>query len=129
LSDDRDLIVYNGEPHLFLRHVSREKIAQWKTTTRKSNNDTVSKLLREFFSYYSTFSFASDAITLNNGKLVSNPTREPMYIVNPLDITHNVSRNVSTVFLDIFFIFTGKLILHGTLLKKVWSLTKLNSSR
>ncbi|KAM3959697.1 poly(A) RNA polymerase, mitochondrial [Aphomia sociella] len=59
------------------------------------NQLTLEALLLQFFEYYAQFDFQNKAISINEGCPVRKPNALPLYIVNPLDTTQNVSRNVS----------------------------------
>ncbi|RVE43299.1 hypothetical protein evm_012058 [Chilo suppressalis] len=52
-------------------------------------------LLLQFFEFYAQFDFQEKAISLNLGAAVRKPNSQPLYIINPLDQSLNVSRNVS----------------------------------
>lgn len=52
-------------------------------------------LLLQFFEFYSQFDFKDKAISINEGASVRKPNNLPLYIVNPIEQTLNVSRNVS----------------------------------
>lgn len=60
-----------------------------------NNNIRLEELLLQFFEYYSSFDFSNKALSMNDGKTVNKPDHSAMYIINPFDITHNVSKNVS----------------------------------
>lgn len=62
---------------------------------RKTNEDSLGSLLVQFFEFYSHFDFANRAINLNEAKNTLKPDFSPMYIVNPFEISLNVSKNVS----------------------------------
>lgn len=59
------------------------------------NNLSLEELLLQFFEFYSSFDFFSKAISMNEGKSINKPDHSAMYIINPLERGHNVSKNVS----------------------------------
>lgn len=59
------------------------------------NDCDLQTLLFQFFEYYSQFDFADKAISINEGRPIRKPNALPLYIVNPLELALNVSRNVS----------------------------------
>lgn len=60
-----------------------------------NNNINLGELLLQFFEFYSSFDFSNRAISMNEGRTVNKPDHSAMYIINPFDKTHNVSKNVS----------------------------------
>lgn len=60
-----------------------------------NKNIRLEELLLQFFEYYSSFDFLNKAISMSEGKIVNKPDHSAMYIINPFDKTHNVSKNVS----------------------------------
>uniref|UniRef100_T1HD34 PAP-associated domain-containing protein n=1 Tax=Rhodnius prolixus TaxID=13249 RepID=T1HD34_RHOPR len=74
----------------FVRDLSRLK---WQSF--KPREQDLSDLLKGFFNYYTTFDFTSAGISLNVGKCVPKPDFSPLYVVNPLEKSANVSKNVS----------------------------------
>ncbi|GBP92943.1 Poly(A) RNA polymerase, mitochondrial [Eumeta japonica] len=60
-----------------------------------NNSATLEELLLQFFEFYSLFDFSEKAISINEGVAIRKPNASPLYIVNPLEQTLNVSRNVS----------------------------------
>lgn len=73
----------------FLRDVS-------KLPRDVNNNKTLDQLLLDFLNYYASFDFHTNAISLNFGKQINKPEYSALYIVNPLEVHHNVSKNVSS---------------------------------
>lgn len=61
----------------------------------EQNDDDLQTLLFKFFEFYSQFDFEDKAISINVGKAIRKPNTLPLYIVNPLEQSLNVSRNVS----------------------------------
>ncbi|XP_014275726.1 poly(A) RNA polymerase, mitochondrial [Halyomorpha halys] len=59
------------------------------------HSKTMEKLLLGFFQFYQNFDFNSKAISLCSGKIINKPDYSPIYIVNPLERSLNVSKNVS----------------------------------
>ncbi|CAH2090616.1 unnamed protein product [Euphydryas editha] len=59
------------------------------------NDDDLQTLLFKFFEFYSQFDFENKAISINEGRAIRKPNSLPLYIVNPLEQSLNVSRNVS----------------------------------
>lgn len=62
---------------------------------QRHNEDSLSYLLTQFFEFYSQFDFTGKAISLNEGMPTLKPDHAAMWIVNPLETTLNVSKNVS----------------------------------
>lgn len=60
-----------------------------------SNNENLYELLLQFFQFCSEFDFATKAVSLNEGVAISKPDYSALYIVNPLERSLNVSKNVS----------------------------------
>ncbi|XP_011503747.1 PREDICTED: poly(A) RNA polymerase, mitochondrial [Ceratosolen solmsi marchali] len=73
----------------FLRDIT--KIPQYTLETKE---ESLEKLLLNFFNYYSTFDFETKAISLRKGKPILKPEQCALYICNPLEINLNVSKNV-----------------------------------
>ncbi|XP_048483365.1 poly(A) RNA polymerase, mitochondrial [Plutella xylostella] len=63
--------------------------------TYSQNTASLETLLVQFFEFYAQFDFQDKAISINEGTAVRKPNGLPLYIVNPLEQTLNVSRNVS----------------------------------
>lgn len=59
------------------------------------NQSSLESLLLQFFEFYAQFDFQEKAISINDGAPIRKPNALPLYIVNPLEQTLNVSRNVS----------------------------------
>lgn len=82
-------ITEDGVNCTFLRDLNQLKF----TTT----NDTgLDRLLVEFFEFYSVMDFSERAISLNDGHSVMKTDHSPMYIINPLELQLNVSKNISS---------------------------------
>lgn len=79
----------------FLRDVTKLPF----TTT---NQDSLGQLLFQFFEFYSQFDFTNRAISLNEARTVIKPDDSAMYIVNPLELGLNVSKNLSPIEIDRF---------------------------
>ncbi|XP_053696653.1 poly(A) RNA polymerase, mitochondrial [Sabethes cyaneus] len=79
----------------FLRDVSR---LDFKT----KNEAKLDELLVQFFEFYAGFDFTQRAISLNLGSSILKPDHSPMYIVNPLETTLNVSKNVNLEETELF---------------------------
>lgn len=62
---------------------------------QRHNKDSLSYLLTQFFEFYSQFDFTGKAISLNEGRQTLKPDHAAMWIVNPLETSLNVSKNVS----------------------------------
>lgn len=73
----------------FLRDVS-------KLPRNNKNTKTLDQLLLGFFEYYASFDFHTNAISLNYGKIINKPEYSALYIVNPLEVHFNVSKNMSS---------------------------------
>lgn len=74
----------------FLRDLNRLPAESYS-----QNTDDLETLLLQFFEFYSQFDFQDKAISLNEGVALRKPNQLPLYIVNPLEPSLNVSRNVS----------------------------------
>lgn len=72
----------------FLRDVN-------KLMFQSENRSSLENLLLQFFEFYSTFDFSDNAISINEGKIIRKLDHSPLYIVNPLETSLNVSKNVS----------------------------------
>lgn len=59
------------------------------------NPSSLETLLLQFFEFYAQFDFQDKAISVNDGVPIRKPNSLPLYIVNPLETSLNVSRNVS----------------------------------
>ncbi|XP_078034264.1 mitochondrial poly(A) polymerase isoform X2 [Augochlora pura] len=66
------------------------------------NRSKVGDLLFGFFEYYATFDFSMFAICVLEGKLKHKRDISALYIYNPLDLSLNVSRNITSAELKIF---------------------------
>lgn len=73
----------------FLRDVS-------KLHKDVENKKTLDQLLLGFFEYFASFDFNTNAISLNFGKTINKPEYSALYIVNPLEVHFNVSKNISS---------------------------------
>lgn len=73
----------------FLRDIS--KLSRVVTNTK-----SLDQLLLGFFEYYASFDFHTNAISLNYGKTINKPEYSALYIVNPLEVHFNVSKNMSS---------------------------------
>lgn len=62
---------------------------------QSTNSDNLSRLLTQFFEFYSLFDFKSNGISLNEGKPMAKPDHSALWILNPLESFLNVSKNVS----------------------------------
>ncbi|XP_014471908.1 PREDICTED: poly(A) RNA polymerase, mitochondrial isoform X2 [Dinoponera quadriceps] len=61
----------------------------------KLNQDDLEHLLFGFFEYFSTFDFYMKGICIREGVPIRKPSHSALHIVNPLETTLNVSKNVS----------------------------------
>ncbi|XP_076654205.1 mitochondrial poly(A) polymerase [Halictus rubicundus] len=86
-----------NELSTFLRPVVRSYIDHTNL-----NNNTLEDLLFGFFQFYATFDFSMYAICMREGRTKKKPDISPAYLLNPLDPTLNVSRNVSAIELNAF---------------------------
>lgn len=60
-----------------------------------TNTMSMHELLIGFFSFYENLNFLDKAISMQSGTLTDKPIQDPMYILNPLDETLNISRNLN----------------------------------
>lgn len=89
-ADNDDVRITNdGVNCTFLRDVS-------KLPRTLNNKKTLDQLLLGFFDYFATFDFHTNAISLNLGKPINKPEYSALYIVNPLEVHFNVSKNMSS---------------------------------
>lgn len=72
----------------FLRDLNQLKFT-------KVNTDSLDQLLIGFFEFYSAMSFSERAISLNDAKLHPKPDNSAVYIINPLEPSLNVTKNMS----------------------------------
>ncbi|EFN77484.1 Poly(A) RNA polymerase, mitochondrial [Harpegnathos saltator] len=61
----------------------------------KSNQENLEALLLDFFEFYSLFDFYTKGICIREGIPIRKPSRLPLHIVNPLETTLNVAKNVT----------------------------------
>ncbi|XP_012058147.1 PREDICTED: poly(A) RNA polymerase, mitochondrial [Atta cephalotes] len=81
----------NGIDCTFLRDVNKLPL-NYKYNI---NQDSLEKLLYDFFEYYSTFDFQTYGICIREGIQIRKPSRSALHITNPLETTLNVSKNVN----------------------------------
>ncbi|KAK7092585.1 poly(A) RNA polymerase, mitochondrial-like [Littorina saxatilis] len=67
---------------------------------KSTNTQSLDELLMEFFHYFAHFDFSAQALSLIEGSTYSKTFPCPMYIENPLDICHNVSKNVNGIYVS-----------------------------
>lgn len=79
----------------FLRDMNKLKFVT-------KNGDSLGRLLFQFFEFYSQFDFGNRAISLNEARTVIKPDDSAMYIINPLELGMNVSKNLNTMEVDRF---------------------------
>ncbi|KAL1132679.1 hypothetical protein AAG570_010631 [Ranatra chinensis] len=75
----------------FLRDVSKLCRSADDSTGSKS----IAELLCGFFDFYTKFDFATAGVSICTGSSIIKPDYSPIYIVNPLERSLNVSKNVS----------------------------------
>lgn len=85
---DRQNSEEDGLQSTFLRDLTLLKF-----TTQ--NTDTLDRLLIGFFEFYSKMNFSEKSISLNDAKLHVKSDHSAMHIINPLEQSLNVSKNVS----------------------------------
>lgn len=96
-----------------LTHTNAEYITDISTLKFKSENtDSLSTLLKDFFTFYSIFNFEKNGICIANGRIKPNSNRDSLLIYNPLERSLNVCRNVIDYERD-KFIEKSKLALHA----------------
>lgn len=66
------------------------------------NRDSLGKLLFDFFEFYAQFDFSNRALSLNEARTVVKPDDSAMYIINPLELGLNVSKNLNLMEVDRF---------------------------
>lgn len=81
-------ITTDGINCTFLRDIS-------KLPKTVENTKPLDQLLYGFFDYFASFDFDTNAISLNLGKSINKPEYSALYIVNPLEVHFNVSKNMS----------------------------------
>ncbi|XP_077293030.1 mitochondrial poly(A) polymerase isoform X2 [Arctopsyche grandis] len=59
------------------------------------NDSDLKELLHQFFEFYCSFDFSTQALSINEGRAIKKPDYAALYIINPLQINLNVSKNVS----------------------------------
>ncbi|XP_073946465.1 LOW QUALITY PROTEIN: mitochondrial poly(A) polymerase [Choristoneura fumiferana] len=74
----------------FLRDANKLPLSAYS-----QNDASLETLLLQFFEFYAQFDFQGKAVSLNEGAAIRKPNALPLYIVNPLEQSMNVSRNVS----------------------------------
>lgn len=72
----------------FLRDLSRLNF-------QRKNGSTLSDLLVQFFEFYSQFDFKNSAVSMLEGKPIPKTDFSAIWIVNPLEPTLNVSKNIN----------------------------------
>lgn len=73
-----------------------------KLNFETKNGDSLGKLLFQFFEFYAQFDFANRALSLNEARSVIKPDDSAMYIINPLELGMNVSKNLNSMEVDRF---------------------------
>lgn len=79
----------------FLRDLNELKFA-------RTNTESLSSLLKQFFEFYSQFDFSKRAVSLIEGSDVIKPDHAAIWIINVFEQILNVSKNVSFEELDRF---------------------------
>ncbi|XP_060828042.1 poly(A) RNA polymerase, mitochondrial isoform X1 [Bombus pascuorum] len=67
----------------------------WVRSIKRINNESLRDLLFNFFEYYSTFDFKTQAICIRDGRYKPKNDFSPLYIHNPFNTALNVSKNVN----------------------------------
>ncbi|XP_050432229.1 poly(A) RNA polymerase, mitochondrial [Adelges cooleyi] len=88
-------ITDDGVNCTFLRDIT-------KYSHKQTNSKSLEQLLLGFFEYFAAYDFNTNAISLNFGTVVAKPEYSALYIVNPLEVHFNVSKNVSPEELERF---------------------------
>lgn len=60
-----------------------------------ANTDSLEELVLGFFEFYSSFDYASNAVSILTGEITNNATHDSIYIVNPMQTFLNASAIVS----------------------------------
>ena len=67
----------------------------FKKRFNNQNNDSLEKLLIGFLRFIETFDYSKQALTIVKRDLQTKPCQDHLYMQNPLEREHNVSKNVS----------------------------------
>lgn len=62
---------------------------------KTENTRSLSELLYEFFQFYSKFEFAELSMSLHTGQAIEKMNNAAMHIINPIEPTFNVTKNVN----------------------------------
>lgn len=62
---------------------------------KTENTKSLSELLYEFFQFYSKFEFAKLSMSLHSGQAIGKMNGAAMHIINPIEPTFNVTKNVN----------------------------------
>ncbi|XP_076455791.1 poly(A) RNA polymerase, mitochondrial-like [Babylonia areolata] len=84
--------------HFIIDDVDYAFVTDVSKVPKSTNTQTLDELLKEFFHFYGHFDFGGQGLSLIEGSTFPRQTPSPMYIENPLDISHNVSINVSPAY-------------------------------
>jgi len=69
--------------------------ATFKELYNNRNNDSLEKLLTGFLHFVETFDYSKQALSISDNNFQAKPRQDHLYMQNPLEREHNVSKNVS----------------------------------
>lgn len=81
---------------------TRSDFSQFVRTYSSQNSATLEDLLGEFFEFYAKFDFDKWAISLEHGTMYDKPDQMPIFMDNPLEANHNMTKVVSSEHLNRF---------------------------
>ncbi|XP_074841020.1 poly(A) RNA polymerase, mitochondrial isoform X2 [Carettochelys insculpta] len=87
LADAEDEHIIQGSDCTFVSNLNKIKLTE--------NTETLDVLLSDFFEYFGNFAFNKNSLNIRKGKEQNKPEPCPLYIENPFEQAHNISRNVN----------------------------------
>ncbi|XP_025082762.1 poly(A) RNA polymerase, mitochondrial-like isoform X1 [Pomacea canaliculata] len=88
LAEPEDHFQVDGVDYAFVTDVQK--------LTPSKNNQKPEELLLEFFHYYAHFDFEMNGLSLIEAATFPKPDSAAVFIENPLEVDHNISKNVSS---------------------------------